>query len=268
MDDNSNFLPATFEGYGDFTPAAEQLDNEKIIPQLKVLQAMSPQVQEGGQDQVPGARPGNLLNTGSGELFGKEGIIFVPIARQHTFVEWVPRKDGGGFVGMHDSNSETVRWARENTDFGKWKTQAGNDLRETFYVFGVVLSDVNDPLSAGEPVVLSITGTKIKPYRAAFDKIRSTKIRTPQGFVQPPMFAHRLRITTVLEKNKAGESFYNLRFDFAVENDRLKSLIPPKDEGLQFLQACSVLSSEILAGQRRAEVDSVAPAEEETSSAF
>lgn len=264
----SDQLPAVFEGYGDFTPAAEQLDNEKIIPQLVVLQGLSPQTQEGDVAYVNGARPGNILNTGSGELFGKEGVCFVPVARQHTFVEWIPRKEGGGFVGMHDPESETVRWARDNTEFGKWKTQSGNDLKETFYVFGVLLSDPNDLLSASEPVVLSISGSKIKPYRAAFDKIRSTKIRVGNKFVQPPMFAHRLKMTTALEKSKNGENFHNLRFEFAIGNDRIGSLIPPEGEGLAFLQACDALSREILAGKRRADVESEPRTEEETSSAF
>jgi hypothetical protein len=265
-----DMLPS-LSSYGDFVPASEELDNEKIIPQLKVLQGLSPQAQEGGADYIPGAKPGVLLNTGTGEVHGaKDGVYFVPVTRQHVFVEWVPRKDGGGLVAVHQPDSDVVRWAKENSEFGKWQTPAKNDLKETFYVFGILLSDPNDLGSASEPVVFAISGSKIKPYRQAFDKIRSMKLRTPKGVVRPPMFAHRLHITTFLDKNKNNEPFHNLRFSFAIDGDRKSSLIAPEGEGLAFLRAAADLAQDITGGQRRADLgeDDQTEVADEASSAF
>jgi hypothetical protein len=179
------------------------------IPFLTVLQALSPEVQP-GEDRVPNAEAGMLFNTVTRELFDpKEGICFQPVCTQHCFMEWRPRNQGGGLVGKHSVDSEVVAKAQAaakaaNAEFGKLKTAAGNDLIETRYILGYILRDPNqeDP---GEPIMISFTSTKMKVYKNI-----TTRLYTFAG--RPPLFAHRLRITSSMEENPKGK-FYNFKIE-------------------------------------------------------
>jgi hypothetical protein len=191
------------------------------IPFLAVLQAMSPQVNEAEGEYIKGAKAGNLINTASQELFdGVEGVEFVPCYTEHLFVEWKNRQtDGGGFVAVHTADSQVVTLAKQrSTTFGKYTidVEGGNahDLVETFYVYGMIV-DGEDVIS---PCMISFSSTKIKAYKAIMTPMRQVKGR-------PPLFAFRLRIKTVSEKNTKG-TFHNFKIGFAGES-AVASLMAP-----------------------------------------
>ncbi len=210
-----------------------QSGNDIVLPFLSVLQALSPQVQkEVGQGGVEGAKAGMLFNTVTGEVFAaKTGLMFVPSITQNVFVEWVPRKAGGGFVAMHKPDDEIIKIAKEkSTSYGKYSTQydsqgdpIGNDLVETFYVYGVLC--INE--DQNEPVVLAFTSTKIKKYKSWNTKIRLFTVKTPKGPKNPPLYANLVTITGVSDRNKKGD-FFN--FNLAPANGTVPaSLLPPTD---------------------------------------
>jgi hypothetical protein len=216
---------ATYD-YGDSAGAGfdNQTNEDVSIPFLGVLQSNSPQVAS-RENRIEGARPGDLINTVTNEVFdGGKGVYFQPSDTSHVFVEWKPRDAGGGFVAIHALDSPVVAQAKkESTVFGKYKTPAGNDLIETFYITGMIHRSLNiDEQAAGsiEPAVIAFSSTKIKVYKSIM-----TRLRTFQNG-KPPLFAHRLIITTSGEKNDRGE-FYNFSVKPAVNNDLAQSLIPP-----------------------------------------
>lgn len=191
------------------------------IPFLSIVQAMSPQVQETEAEYNADAKAGMLMNTASQELFdGKDGVEFIPCYTQHLFVEWKNRQtDGGGFVGIHESDSDIVRAAKAaSTNFGKYSVPVeegvDHDLVETFYVYGLVVN--------GEeivtPCMISFSSTKIKAYKGIMTPLRQVKGR-------PPLFAFRLKITTIAEKNTKG-TFHNFKLAPANGN-AVDSLIAP-----------------------------------------
>ncbi|HXU06090.1 MAG TPA: hypothetical protein VN903_34285, partial [Polyangia bacterium] len=71
------------------------LDN--IIPQIKVLQPLSPEIVDG---KVEGARAGDFLIAGL-PVRGSDGVWFQPCAQAHRWFEFKPIDDGGGFVAEH-----------------------------------------------------------------------------------------------------------------------------------------------------------------------
>lgn len=213
-------MVATDYDYGDL--AGQGFDNQTSedisIPFLGVLQPMSPEVERGNAAQIENAAPGMLFNTVTNELL-PEAIAFQPVDTRHCFVEWVPRKQGGGLVGIHELDSEVVRKAKEESEtFGAYQTPKGNDLVETFYVLGHRLLEDG----SAEPMMIAFTSTKIKVYKQIM-----TRLRTFRG--RPPLFAHRLSISTSIEKNAKG-TFYNFKIAPLVKGDVGASLIPPKDE--------------------------------------
>ena len=194
---------AAYGAYEDFAGAGfeNHTSDDYSIPFLQILQALSPQLLE--NDSL---RQGMIINTVTGEVFdGKKGIAFIPAFTTHEYVEWKPRDQGGGFVGTHDINSELVAHAKDSSaEYGHYKTPDGNDLIETFYVYGIAIDDDGNQTEA----VLAFSSTKIKKYKGWMTKAKTIQITLPDGRRIPaPLFAHRYRLKTVSEKNNHGQFF-------------------------------------------------------------
>jgi hypothetical protein len=223
--------------------------DDYVMPMLKLLQANSPELTTN-----EALRPGMMINTVTKQSFGKGGIIFVPVARQHLFVEWRERENGGGLIARHDPSSRVVIEAKaRSTKFGDYQTEDGNEIIETFYLMGYTLSDAKDT-SPDSVLVIPFTGSKIKRYKAMMQTLNMVK-------GSPPLFAHRLLITTEVEKNSLG-TFYNLKIAPAL-GTTIESMIPrfiDKERTTQnpLVQYGMDLNKQILAGQRTMSDESAA----------
>lgn len=209
-----------------------QTQEDIVLPFLKILEGLSPEVSKKvGEGGVKDARAGMLFNTVTEELIdGEKGIEIIPALTEHVFVEWKPRKQGGGFVGVHQLDSTVVKDAKAGAKrFGDFSTKyneatgepEGNELNETFYVYGIVAE-------TGNPVVLAFTSTRIASYKKWNSKIQMFQVLGAGGAkVKPPLFAHRVKVTTKSETNNEGTwSTWVLQ---PAEGDLLRSLIAPND---------------------------------------
>jgi len=192
----------------------DMTQEDLAVPFLTILQALSPQVQEDSGRAIPGARPGMILNTVSQEAMDgrTKGIMFVPAHHEQQFIEWIPRDSGGGLVKIYAPGDDFVREARRksNSRFGKIELDNGNDLAESFRVFGLVV----DEDGFTEPAIIPFASTQIKFYKRWMTKARSIKARTADGrMVMPPLYAHRYRLKTVADENKKGK-FYSWQITF------------------------------------------------------
>lgn len=256
-----NTAMAEYGAYADYAGAGfeNQTSDDYSIPFLQILQALSPQLQE--NDSL---RQGMILNTVTGEVWdGKKGIAFVPATTQHVYVEWKPRDAGGGFVGIHEVNSDLVNHAKAaSSEYGKYSTPDGNELIETFYVYGIALDDDGNASEA----VLAFSSTKIKKYKGWMTKAKTIQIPLPDGRRIPaPLFAHRYRLKTVSEKNNKGQFFNWDAIAFDGENAQQARLLP--DDPL--FQSAMNIKSMIEQGKARAAYESQAPgsADEEAQGA-
>lgn len=259
VDDNdySQYAGQGFEG---------QSREDYSIPFFTILQGLSPQC-----ETLEGARPGKIVNTVTNLLLEgqdkdgrKGGLAFVPALTQHVYVQWRKRKDGGGFVAVHQLESDVVKKARAEQKFGEYEVtveetdEKGNkvtrtdDLNETFYVYGIaVLAD-----GSYQQAVLGFVSTKIKKYRNWMTTARTIQVPGPNGTrINPPLFAHRYRLRTVKESNSQGD-FYNWEtgFDGA---DAAAARLSPRDP--VFLEAVA-LSKMVRDGAARASYESQAAA--------
>ncbi len=246
-----NTAMAEYGAFADYAGAGfeNQTSDDYSIPFLQILQALSPQLQE--NDSL---RQGMILNTVTGEVWdGKKGIAFVPATTQHVYVEWKPRDSGGGFVGIHEVNSDLVNHAKAaSSEYGKYTTPDGNELIETFYVYGIALDDDGNASEA----VLAFSSTKIKKYKGWMTKAKTIQIPLPDGRRIPaPLFAHRYRLKTVSEKNNKGQFFNWDAIAFDGENAQQARLLP--DDPL--FQAAVNIKSMIEQGKARAAYESQAP---------
>lgn len=185
-----------------------------MIPFITVLQGQSPQI-----ESLEGAKPGMLVNSVTNELFTPtEGLAFVPSDARRVFMQWRPRKQGGGIVGRHEPNSEFVQritggkavFGRIEVDKdgqvvanpGKEALPGSTEVIETYYMYGIA---VGKDGSFG-PACVSFSSTGIKAFRNWRTQIALIQLPTPNGGrINPPAFAHRFRITSQKEKNSEGE---------------------------------------------------------------
>lgn len=251
--EKQNTAMAEYAGYADMAGVGfeNQTSDDYTLPFLQILQALSPQLED--NDSL---KQGMIINTVTGEVFsGKDGIVFVPATTQHVYVEWKPRESGGGFVGTHEVDSELVRNCVDSQGFGEYTTPEGNDLIETFYVYGIAI----DPEENAMQAVLAFSSSKIKKYKGWMTKAKTIQIKLPDGRRIPaPLFAHRYRLKTVSEKNSKG-SFYN--WDIAYDGaNAMEARLAPDSEIVE----SAVSIRELLdSGKARAAYESQAPGSED-----
>src|SRR4051812_10928480 len=100
-------------GRGESLPAFMQEDLEKMqgagvsdrsqdfaLPFLAIAQSNSPQLKKQQPDKyIEGLEAGDIFNTATRQFWrSNEGIAVVPVWFEKSWVEWVLRDDGGGYV--------------------------------------------------------------------------------------------------------------------------------------------------------------------------
>lgn len=191
-----------------------------VIPFITVLQSNSPQCDPGNDKYVEGARQGLLFNTVTQQLY--EDLCAIPVMTQRLFMEWIPRKKGGGLRGQHAPDSVTVKKAQAGAkEFGRYQTDSENDLVETFYVYWLITSGHDK----GSPAMMAFTSTKIQPYKRWNTNRGLFKLPNGQS---PPLFANEVCLSTVRQQNDKG-AFYNIVL--SPSNGSIpESLLAPSDE--------------------------------------
>lgn len=218
--------------------------SDLAIPFLNVMQSNSPSVVDGIH------KSGDIVNSVTGEVYaGEDGVPFQPVHHEHKFVKWRPRDAGGGILGTFDPEDPYVAQTCKlnGSEYGKLKTQDGNELIETHYVYGLILNDAGN--EAQGFAVIAYTSTKITPYRKW-----STAMFLLKG--KPPLFANRARMVTINDKNDKGQAFKNVEMKPLVGTNWLDSLIPPSTpDGQGLLTAAKELREMILSGMAKAAYD-------------
>ena len=208
------FDMSAYAGAGSETQTAKDI----AIPFLKVLQPLSPELDESDAKFIPDAKQGEFLNSVTSQRYGgKEGLLFVPCYYERKQLRWGARAGGGGFKG--ELSELEVAQAREknllvNFEGRDYFTQDGtvdpkrNDrLSDSRLHYGLILKDDG---SLPSRVLLSLTSTQIKKSKLFNALMRERTIPMPGGTLAiAPTFAYSYRLTTVKESNDQG-SWYGI----------------------------------------------------------
>jgi hypothetical protein len=136
--------------------------DDLLIPMIRILQALSPEVEKKGAAYIPGAEPGMALmkNAPNPLIDMDKGILFQPVYNNKAVVEWVPRQQGGGggggFVASYPEMPDTATKVADANNPKKLITinkETGNLLVETRYQGGFIIdeSGKNPPMPAVIP---------------------------------------------------------------------------------------------------------------------
>lgn len=160
------------------------------VPRLKLLQGLSPELDESASNYDPKAKNGHFYLTIPGENLGKE-VEVIPVHQATFWTEWTPGR--GGFVARHLPGTIVV----DKSDFANWfRPDTGNEIQESrdWVVLVVGHEDIG-------PVIMSFTSSMIKASKAWMSNIAMQ--RTPGGNVAP-IFAHVWKLISVSQKNEKG----------------------------------------------------------------
>lgn len=188
-------------GFGEFANGG--LDNvgaaDLLVPRLTILQDLSPQLKSTKTEYIEGAKPGDICDVGTGELF-PNGIMFLPIFYRKDYLEWAPRKSGKGLIAIHSDPAILDQCSRDNE-----KNQPmlnGNLIAETAQMFGLNLS------ADGRKSFIPMASTQLKKSRKWLTLATGEKLAREDGSTfTPPLFYRAYLLTTAQESNSEGDWF-------------------------------------------------------------
>lgn len=169
---------------------SENVNSEDlVIPRLEVLQDLSPQVDDSDPKYIKGAKPGMLMNSVTGRIYGNN-VAVVPVYFQKQFLLWRDRDAGGGFLGAFPDPAAAE--VRKNTEKDKQSLQ----IIDTPIHYGLL---VDRESGAVDEIVIAMPRTKAKISRQW-----NSMVRLAGGDRWDRVYM----IGTAKEKNKKGQ-FYN-----------------------------------------------------------
>ena len=179
------------------------------IPFIRILQALSPQLNKQDSMYMKGAEQGDIFNTVSQQVFrAEEGIIVVPCFFEKKFLEFALRSSGGGFIReLSPDDKDITLTTREGA---AEILPSGNELVRTHQH----LVQVMDPeTKLCSPAVLDMKKTQLKVSRRW--NTMKNGIRLPSGKPMP-LYGTAWSIKTIAESNDQG-SWYNYKVDRVTE---------------------------------------------------
>ena len=174
------------------------------IPFIRIIQALSPQLQKDDPLYIKGAEQGDIFNTVSQEVYKQdEGVIVVPAFFEKKFLEFQLRSSGGGFVRELAADDKDITMTER--DGTNELLPNGNELVRTHQ--HLVIAQSTDGTIA--PSVLDMKKSQLKVSRR-WNTLKNSA-RLPSGALMP-IYGTAWRVTTVLEANDQGK-WFNYKLD-------------------------------------------------------
>lgn len=193
------------DGLGGF----EQMTADTIsIPFLRILQQLSPQLDDTKPEYIEGAKKGMFCNSGLNKVYTPP--LEVVVGRfDRYFVEWKPNR--GGFAGAHDPqviNQELARGTLQRDEKNRIVHPTTRNVYTDTYVYFVLLPQhLDDGL-----MLLSLSSTQLKEARKWNRNLMSMIIPGTNQKAKP--YYMRWSLTTPMMQNDQG-SWNGIRVDFA-----------------------------------------------------
>ncbi len=232
-----------FEAYSGGSSAGEDMSREDMaIPRLSILQSNSPQTQKRETTYVKGAEPGMIYDMVNDRVWdGEEGIVIVPVHYRRTYIEWILRENGGGFVLDHGMAG--VELVTKRDDNNREILPNGNQLVQTMEYIVFALTG-----EGYTPSVISLTSSQLRHGRKFNTQLNTaTLIHPATGEQAPaPIYYRSWGMTTFPESNDKG-SWFSWRI---VSGGKLSELnYPWLKNWVEFSQACEAFRKAVKSEQ-------------------
>lgn len=174
--------------------------DEMQIPFVRLLQALSPQLNKKKAEYIDGASSGDAFNNVTGQYWdGEKGLTVIPCYQTTKYLEFTPREMGGGFRGEINPNNPVLQQTTRSGS--KEILPNGNELVKSDQHFCLIV----DEDGGFQPAVIDMKSTQLKVSRRWKTQIAMQKVTLPDGRkVTPPVFATMWKLRSVEESNDQG----------------------------------------------------------------
>jgi hypothetical protein len=175
----------------------EVTSSDLQIPFLRIIQALSPQLKKNDPAYIEGAGQGDIFNTVTSKIWDADkGVSVLPVFFQMKFLEFVPRNQGGGFLGELTVGSQSVHTAVRDKDSGMELLTNGNELvRSAQHYIKIVHED-----GSLENAIVDMKKTQLKKSRLWLSMMMMQK----HNGKTLPSFANTYRLKSVEDGNDKG----------------------------------------------------------------
>lgn len=180
--------------------------DDYAIPFLRVLQALSPQLDPSHLKHVEGAKAGQILETSRGALYDRVDVVLC--AYKKRVMEWVPRQLGGGFVQEHLTPPDGIE-PDPTSPARLIDPKTGNEFRTTAIYY--VLYRANDS-DDWQRAMITMESTQLKHSRKLNSMAAGMKMIIHGEPRSAPMFLCLFTLGTCAETNKKG-TFHSWTID-------------------------------------------------------
>ena len=188
------------------------------MPFVRILHAMSPQLKKSDASFIGGAGQGDIFNTVTAQVWrGDKGILVLPVYYQLKYIEFVPRSQGGGFVGELAGNSQEVRNAVRDKDTHMEMLESGNELLKSAQHYVQIVHEDGSL----EQAIIDMKKTQLKKSRLW----NSMMMMQRDNGKLKPSFSNVYRLSTTEDSNDKG-SWYTWTI-------KLEGPAPSKDAYLE-----------------------------------
>jgi hypothetical protein len=202
--------PAPIEGIdleADAGVGSENISKDDMaMPFFKVLQDLSPQTKRSKAEYIEGAAPGMFFNTVTRRLYpGNPGVIVIGCHYARTFIEWVTREKGGGFVAdLGLAKGQLAKQQAKPDDRGRLILPSGNQLVETAYQFMLLVDgewqgEEFQATGTADGILFTMSSTFLRPSRHLNTLVQGIKLPGRNGMFTParPYMSFRMFLKEV-----------------------------------------------------------------------
>jgi hypothetical protein len=172
-----------------------------LVPYVRIIQALSKELQRGHAKFLEGAQNGDFVNSATRKtMSGEKGFYAIPVHYSKRYQAWKPNNGGPAA----DYGASSIEYdALQPNDKGKRIDSMGNEVTETAQYF-VLIVDIET--GDYEMAVLSFGGSQMKKSRQWNSLIASRRERRADGSsIVPAMFFYSYHITSTPESNDQGQ---------------------------------------------------------------
>jgi hypothetical protein len=184
--------------------------DDLTIPRISLLQSGSPQVDKTKKSEgklIAGAEAGDFCDTVENSVVAKseDGFLLIPVIGRKTYIEWIPKNNGGGFVADHGPDDIILQEAEKDEDTGKYYNKKGNEIVLT-YEYHCCILDKNQ--SNPRHAVISLAGTQVAKAKRMNTVIQNLIRKTEEGrSFNPAPFYSYFHVTSAPQQNKKGQTW-------------------------------------------------------------
>jgi|TARA_R100001082_G_C4366112_1_gene162022 hypothetical protein len=180
------------------TASDSMSSDDLLIPRIRILQALSPQVIKQKSEYVEGAEAGMIFDNSSNSLFdGEKGINVVPVNYRRCYIEWDKKRN---FVKDHGTDASILEQCVVD---GYQRFHGDNEIVATAEYFVFIVQD-----DQHFPAMVSMQSSNWKVAKRWNSIINRLMIPNPNGGkMNPAMFWNMYNLFVVPQTNEQGAWF-------------------------------------------------------------